>query len=340
MGVHSIQIVGNRTRNLEWPVWYNGQDMTDLKLTFLGTGAGSPSPARNVSSLGLQWVQRGALWLFDAGEGTQQQILRSSLRLSQLEHVYVTHLHGDHVFGLPGLLATRSSAQDIQTPVTLFGPPGLEEWLRVTLRLTGTGVRYPLTVQTVREGLIFEDEARQVFCRRLAHRIVSYGYAVCEKPRPGTFDVEKAQALGVPPGPLYGRLKAGETLTLPDGRAVDGKELVGPPRPGRKVVICGDTGATPAAAEFAQGADILVHEATFLNEQADRAAQSGHSTAAGAATVARESGVGTLILTHISPRYESDSESRLGELLAEAQAIFPNTLLARDFWSYEVAAHD
>lgn len=310
--------------------------MTDLKLTFLGTGAGSPSLARSVSSLGLQWTGRGALWLFDAGEGTQQQIMRSPLRLSQLEHIYITHLHGDHVFGLPGLLASRSSAQDIQTPVTIFGPTGLEEWLRVTLHLTGTGLRYPLTVQTVREGLIFEDDARQVYCRRLAHRIVSYGYAVWEKPRPGTFDAQKAQALGIPPGPLYGRLKSGETLTLPDGRIVDGKTLVGPPRPGRRVVVCGDTAATPAVVELATGADVLVHEATFLNDQADRAAVSGHSTAGGAATAARDAGVGALILTHISARYESDSASRLGELLAEAQAIFPNTLLARDFWSYEV----
>jgi len=317
--------------------------MSDLKLTFLGTGAGSPSLARNVSSLGLQWTQRGALWLFDAGEGTQQQVLRSSLmhapvRLSQLEHIYVTHLHGDHVFGLPGLLASRSSAQDIQTPVTIFGPPGLEEWLRVTLHLTGTGLRYPLTVQTVQEGLIFEDDDRQVYCRRLAHRVVSYGYAVWEKPRPGAFDAQKALALGVPPGPLYGRLKAGETLALPDGRLVDGRTLVGPARPGRKVVVCGDTAATPATLELAQGADVLVHEATFLSEQADRAVISGHSTATVAATAAHDAGVGTLILTHISARYESDSASRMGDLLAEAQAIFPNTLLAKDFWSYEVAA--
>lgn len=310
--------------------------MTDLKLTFLGTGAGSPSMRRNVSSLGLQWTQRGALWLFDAGEGTQQQIIRSPLRLSQLEHIYVTHLHGDHVFGLPGLLASRSSAQDIQTPVTIFGPPDLEEWLRVTLRLTGTGIRYPLTVHPVAEGLIFEDEARQVFCRRLAHRIVSYGYAVVEKPRPGTFDAEAARALGIPSGPVYGRLKAGESVMLPDGRVIDGRTLVGPERPGRKIVICGDTGVTPAVAELAQDADVLIHEATFLTEQADRAAQVGHSTAAGAARAARDAGVETLILTHFSPRYESDSESRLGELLAEAQAIFPNTRLARDFWSYDV----
>ena len=310
--------------------------MPDLTLTFLGTGAGSPSRSRNVTSVGLQWVQRGSLWLFDCGEATQHQVLRSSLRLSRLEHIYITHLHGDHVFGLPGLLASRSLVKDIVSPVTVFGPPGLEEWLGTTLKLTHTRIGYPLTVMTVTEGLIYEDDTRQVFCRRLAHRVESFGYAAVEKPRPGAFDAEKARALGVPPGPLFGRLKAGETLILANGRSVDGQTLIAPPRPGRKVVICGDTGPILAVVELARGANVLVHEATFLAEHGDRAKESGHSTAAGAASAAREAGVETLILTHISPRYESDSASRLPELLAEAQAIFPNTLLTEDFWSFGV----
>ena len=310
--------------------------MSDLKLTFLGTGAGSPSVTRNVSALALTWVQRGALWLFDAGEGTQQQVLNAPVRLSQLQQIYVTHLHGDHVFGLPGLLASRSSAQDIETPVTLFGPPGLEEWLRLTLRVTATGLRFPLHFVTVSDGVVFEDETRTVHCRRLAHRIPSYGYAVHEKPKPGTFDVDAARALGIPPGPVYGRLKAGETVTLEDGQVVDGAALVGPERPGRKLCVCGDTARAAATVELAAGADVLVHEATFLAEQADKAAVSGHSTAADAAQIAREAGVGTLILTHISPRYESDGASRLTELLTEAQAVFPNTLLAHDFWEYGI----
>ena len=307
-----------------------------MKLTFLGTGAGSPSLIRNVSSMGLQWPQRASLWLFDAGEGTQQQILRSPLKLSQLEQIWVTHLHGDHVFGLPGILASRSAAQDVQTPVTIFGPAGLEEWLRVTLRLTATGLKFPLHFETVTDGLVYEDDTREVYCRRLNHRVTSYGYAVAEKPRPGTFDAAQAQALGVPFGPLFGQLKSGASVTLPDGRIVDGNALVGSPRPGRKVVICGDTGVTPAAVELAVGADVLVHEATFLSDQQERAVAAGHSTAAEAARVARDAGVKTLILTHISARYESDSQPRASDLLVEAQAIFPNTLLAHDFWSYEV----
>ena len=307
-----------------------------MKLTFLGTSAGMPTTTRNVSGLGLQWVQLGSLWLFDCGEATQHQILRSPLKLSQLENIFITHLHGDHVFGLPGLLASRSQGKDIQTAVTVYGPPGLDEYLRIVLSLTNTHLGYPLRVETVEPGRIFEDETRWVECQRLAHRVETFGYAAIEKPRPGEFDVAKARELGIPAGPLYGQLKNGETLTLQDGRVIEGIDLVGPERPGRKVVVCGDTGVTPAVAELAMSADVLVHEATFLNEQAARALESGHATAAQAAAAARDAGVQTLILTHFSARYESDGGSRMAELLAEAQAIFPNTLLARDFWSYDV----
>ena len=308
-----------------------------MKLTFLGTSAGSPTRTRNVTSIALQWVQQGALWLFDCGEGTQHQILRApTVKASQLERIFVTHLHGDHIFGLPGMLASRSLIKGILTPVTLHGPVGLESFLRGALTLSQTHLRYPIVFETVTEGLVFEDETRQIFCRRLSHGIESFGYAVQEKPRPGEFDAQKAKERGIPAGPLYGRLKNGETITLPDGRVFDGTELVGPPRPGRKVVICGDTGATPATVALAQGADVLVHEATFLDEQAERAVQVGHSTAASAATEARDAGVGTLILTHFSARYESDRASRLPELRAEAQAIFPNTFLAEDFWTFDV----
>ncbi|MDQ2687690.1 MAG: ribonuclease Z, partial [Armatimonadota bacterium] len=276
-----------------------------MKLTFLGTSAGSPTRTRNVTSIALQWVQQGALWLFDCGERTQHQILRTpAVKVSQLERIFVTHLHGDHVFGLPGMLASRSLIKGILTPVTLHGPAGLEPYLRGALALTQTHLRYPIVFETVTEGLIYEDDARQVFCRKLTHGIESFGYAVQEKPRPGEFDAQKARELGIPAGPLYGRLKNGETITLPDGRTFNGTELVGPARPGRKVVICGDTGATSATVELAQDADVLVHEATFLNEQAERAVQVGHSTAASAATEAREAGVKALILTHFSARYE------------------------------------
>ena len=307
-----------------------------MKLTFLGTGAATPSRTRNVTSVGLQFDQRSALWLFDCGEGTQHQILRSPLRLSQLDHIFITHLHGDHFFGLLGLLASRSLQEGSDSPVTLHGPAGLDEYLRCALSVSRMRFRYPLTVEVVKPGPVFENDEYTVTCAPLVHGIECYGYAVQEKPKPGRFDPAQAKALGVPSGPLFGRLKNGETIPLADGRMVDGATLTGPPRPGRKVVVCGDTHITPNTVTLAQAADALVHEATYLQEDKSLANRALHSTATMAAQAARDAGASALILTHFSPRYESVTGSRLPELLAEAQAIFPNTYLAQDFWTYDV----
>jgi ribonuclease Z len=305
-----------------------------MKLTFLGTSSGAPSRSRNVSSMALQLPQQATLWLFDCGEATQHQILRSPLRLSQLERIFFTHLHGDHLFGLPGLLASRSMQNGGTTPVTLYGPAGLEEYIRVSLEVSQSHLGYPIHVETVRPGLVYEDEHFQVICAPMRHRIEAYGYAALEKAQPGQFDVERARTLGIPPGPLYGRLKNGETVALPDGRRIDGSDLVGPPRPGRKLAHCGDTIYTPAAVELARDADVLIHEATYLHAEAAQAQRGMHSTAVMAAQVAQRAAVKLLILTHFSARYEAGSQ--LGELLAEARAIFPNTVLAHDFYSYEI----
>ncbi len=309
-----------------------------VKLTFLGTSAGTPTRTRNVSALALHWTQSSEQWLFDCGEGTQHQILRApSVRLSRLSRIFITHLHGDHIYGLPGLLATRSLIQSAISPVTLYGPPGLAAFVQCALEVGQTRLRFGLTVEEVAPGAVWEDETRTVTCETLEHGIESLGYRVSEKPKPGRFDAAEAARLGVPAGPLFGQLKNGETVTLADGTKVDGRTLTEPPRPGRTVTICGDTGATPNAVTLARNADALVHEATFLSEHAERARQTGHSTAAIAATAAREANVKTLILTHFSPRYESDGQSQMNALLAEAQAIFPQTLLAEDFWSYDIA---
>lgn len=309
-----------------------------MKLTFLGTSAGTPSRTRNVSALALSWPQSGEQWLFDCGEGTQHQILRApSVRLSRLTRIFITHLHGDHVYGLPGLLATRSLIQSATTPVTIYGPPGLAAFLQCALEVGQTRLRFEVTVEEAAPGAVWEDDTREVTCAALTHGIESLGYRVSEKPKPGRFDAAQAAQLGVPAGPLYGQLKNGETVTLEDGRTVNGTTLTEPTRPGRILTVCGDTGETPNAVTLARSADVLVHEATFLNEHAERARQTGHSTAAMAAAAAREANVQTLILTHFSPRYESDGQSKLNILLAEAQAIFPNALLAEDFWSYDLA---
>ncbi len=307
-----------------------------MKVTFLGTSSGAPSRYRNVSAFALQRDQLAGAWLFDCGEGTQHQIMRSELRLSQIERIFISHMHGDHVFGLPGLLASRSLSAGSTTPVTLYGPPGLQEYLRRSFELTQTRPGYPWEVVTVTPGLVCEDTRAQVFCAPVAHRIPAFGFAVVERDMAGHFDVAKALALNIPPGPIYGKLKSGETVTLEDGRVVEGAALTGPTRRGRRLVYTGDTTFTRNVIELARGADVLIHEATFLEEEAAMAEHASHSTAAMAAQAALQAGVQTLILTHVSTRYEGEGGGRLADLLAEAQAIFPNTLLARDFWSYEI----
>ena len=307
-----------------------------MRITFLGTSSGAPSRTRNVTSIALQLPERGVVYLFDCGEGTQHQMLRSPLKPGQLERIFITHLHGDHLFGLIGLLASRSLATGGVTLVTLYGPEGLEEYVRCSVRVSRTHLAYPLEVRTVAPGTVFEDDTLRVICAPMQHGIESYGYAVIEKEQTGRLDVAKAQALGIPAGPLYGRLKNGETVTLPDGRTINGQELVGPPRPGRKIVFTGDTTYTPAAVELARNADLLIHEATYSAEDLPLAERARHATTTMAARVASEADVHTLILTHISPRYESDEGRTPDDLLREARAIFPNTLLAHDFFTYEV----
>ena len=316
-----------------------------MKITFLGTSGGVPTRARNVTCIALQPSERqgGApLFLFDCGEGTQHQFLRAPhLKLNQVERIFFTHLHGDHLYGLPGLLASRALADNAETPVTLHGPRALADYFRGVAAATGArnfgGASEP---QAVRPGVVYEDDYLCVECAPVQHGIEAYAYAVTERDEPGRFDVEKARALGIPPGPLYGRLKAGETITLEDGRIVAGRDLTGPTRPGPKFVFSGDTIYSPRLVELAQGADVLVHEATFAHADVPLAERALHSTSVMAARVAQEAGVRTLFLTHFSPRYEGgghgDGAPTLDHLLGDARAIFPNTHLAHDFRIHDV----
>lgn len=311
-----------------------------MRVTFLGTSSGAPSRSRNMTSIALQLPQLSRLWLFDCGEGTQHQILRSSVKLSQLDRVFITHLHGDHLFGLTGMLASRSLQNGGQTPVTIYGPSGLAEYLRATLDISRTRLGYAITVERVSPGVVFEDSYATVVCAPMRHGVESYGYAVIEKDHPGHFDVDRARSLGIPSGPLYGRLKAGETITLEDGRLVSGADLTGPPIKGRKLVFCGDTAFHQGAVELASGADMLIHEATYMGVDSHLAERANHSTSVSAAEVARLANVSKLVLTHFSLRYESEGNPSLEDLLAEARAIFPNTSLAYDFLSVDVTRRE
>ncbi len=313
-----------------------------MRLTFLGTSAGTPSRIRNVSALALQFDQQSAFWLFDCGEGTQQQMMRSPLRLSQLQYVFISHLHGDHFFGLPGMLASRSLQYSAETPVTVFGPPGLQRFMQTTFEVSGSQLGYPLTIQEVKPGLVYEDERFVVTCLPLIHRIASFGYAVVEKDQPGHFDVETAQQMGIQAGPLYGRLKRGETITLPDGRTVNGAELVGPPVTGRKVVYCCDTIFCKNSIQLARQADVLVHEATYAGEDLELAVRGGHSTATQAAEVARQAGAKALVMTHFSSRYEAQGVDGPGmeRLQNEARQTFANSYIAHDFRAFDIPRHE
>ncbi len=295
-----------------------------------------PTRQRNVAGVALQLPQRGEWWLFDCGEGTQHQILRSgALSLGQLTRVFITHMHGDHLFGLPGLLATGRLAGGSRRS-HVYGPAGLSEYLQASWRSTAAEAELPVEIHELKSGEVYRDEGFTVSCMPLKHRVPAYGFRVSEHDRPGRFRAEEAAALGVPFGPLFGQLKRGETITLPDGQSVDGTTLCDPVEPGRAIVYSGDTTYCEAMIELAHDADVLIHEATFSEGDEDLARRSRHSTTTMAARVAAEAGARTLMLTHISPRYAPGTATTPDDLLREARAIFPQTELAHDFLTFEV----
>ncbi len=305
-----------------------------MQITFLGTSSGVPTRSRNVSSVAVRLDQRAEVWLLDCGEGTQHQLLRSDLKSSQIRRIFVTHMHGDHIFGLMGLLASCGMAGNV-SQMDIYGPPGLDEYLQASRRYSQTHFSYPIRVHTVQPGKVCDDDDYEVYCTRLEHRVTAFGYRIQEKDKPGHFDVAKAKALGVPSGPLYGRLKRGETITLGD-RTIDGAQLCGPIRAGRIVAYCTDTVYCEGAVHLAQGADVLIHESTFAHQDAAMAYERLHSTSTMAAQVALAASAQQLFLTHFSPRYAPGGAVQLEDLLLEAKAIFPNTKLAHDFLTYSV----
>ncbi|MCU0518488.1 MAG: ribonuclease Z [Oscillatoria sp. Prado101] len=306
-----------------------------MQITFLGTSSGVPTRSRNVSGVALRLPQRAEFWLFDCGEGTQHQILRSDLKISQLTRIFITHTHGDHIFGLMGLLATVGLAGNPHR-IDIYGPSGLSDYLQACQRYSHTHFSYPIKVHKNQPGVIYEDEEYTVSCGRLEHRVTAFGYRVTEKDRPGQFNVEKAKEQGIPSGPIYGQLKRGESVTLPDGRKFNGAEFCGLPQVGRKIAYCTDTVYCQGAVELARDADVLIHEATFAHQDAQMAYDRLHSTSTMAAQVALQAGVKQLLITHFSPRYAPGNDIVLDDLLQEARAIFPNTDMAYDFLTWEV----
>jgi ribonuclease Z len=294
----------------------------DLDLVFFGTSGSVPTAHRAPAAI---LVRRGGeKLLFDCAEGTQRQMLRSAIGLTELKEVFLTHYHADHYLGLPGMLKTFS-LRGREAPITVYGPPGLGDLFGSLRRIFGK-LTYGLELVELSPGDALErDGEYRLETFAVAHGVSAVGYALVEEPRPGRFNAEGADALGVPSGPERGILQRGDPVTLPDGRVITPDSVLGPPRPGRKVVITGDTAPSDSVLAAAREADVLVHDATFCEEERDRAHETLHATALEAAEVARDADVSLLALTHLSSRYFGPEVAR------EARTIFPGTVVPKDF---------
>ncbi len=287
----------------------------DLDVTFLGTAGSAPTATRGLPAL---LIRRGGIrTLIDCGEGTQRQLLRS-IGLVEIDEVFITHFHADHFLGLPGMLKTFA-LRGRETPLTVYGPPGLRALFEVLATLVGRTSYELKLVELAPNDEVRHDDYR-IAAFEVRHRVRAYGYALIEDDRPGHFDVARARELGIPEGPDWGRLQRGEAVG-----GVTPEDVLGSPRPGRKLVVSGDTGPCEMTGVVAHRADLLIHEATFSEEEADRARETGHTTARAAATLAAEAEVQLLALTHLSPRHPP------GVLRDEARAVFERTIVPRDF---------
>jgi ribonuclease Z len=296
----------------------------DLAAIFLGTGGSVPSARRSTASLLL--ARGGKRLMFDCGEGTQRQLQRS-LGLSQVDEIYLTHFHADHILGLPGLLKTYDLTAR-EEPLTIYGPRGLLDLFKTLGRLVGR-TDYELRLVELGPGDAVSHDGAQVRAFAVEHSVRANGYALIEEERPGRFDPEAAKRLGVPEGPAFAALQRGEQVDGRDG-PVRPEEVMGEPRIGRTIAITGDTAPCRATVEAARGADLLVHDASFSEEEAQRAAETGHSTVGQAAAVAREAEAKMLALVHISSRYH------VGTVLDEARDVFEPTLAPKDFDLIEI----
>ncbi|SDN14083.1 RNAse Z [Psychrobacillus sp. OK028] len=302
-----------------------------MQLLFLGTGAGMPSKQRNTTSTVLKLLEeRGTFWMFDCGEATQHQILHTSLKPRKLEKLFITHLHGDHIYGLPGLLGSRSFLGG-EEPLTIYGPTGLKNWIEVTLAVSRTHVKYPFSIIEIDEGIVFEDEQFIVEAKLLEHVMPCFGYTVKQKALAPELFIDKTDALGVPRGPLLKQLKDGQDVVLPDGRVIKSEEVTGEPRKGFKVTILGDTKYCENSIMLSEAADVVVHEGTFDVETAELARLYGHSTIVDAAEVCQKANARHLIVNHISARFLS---SDLNKMITQVEAYRFPIYIAEDFAEY------
>ncbi len=299
-------------------------ELTELQVIFLGTGGSIPTPQRGLSAIAIK--RKAELLLFDCGEGTQRQMIQAGVGFHRKTKIFITHMHGDHILGLPGLLQTMSLL-DRTKELEIYGPQGIKAFVEAINQTVLFTLTFPVQVSELKEaGLVCEEKEYEVHATQPNHMTPALAYALTEKPRPGRFHIEKAKELGVPEGPLWSKLQGGSPVKLSGGKIVKPEMVLGPPRPGRKIVYTGDTRPSENLVKLAEDADLLIHEATFDDELLERAAEDGHSTPSQAAETAKEAGVKWLVLTHISARYRDASL-----LLEQARKTFSNTDLAKDF---------
>ncbi len=302
-----------------------------MQIVFLGTSGSWPTPKRNVSAIA---VKRGPeVILFDCGEGTQRQFMLSKLSFMQITRIFLTHFHGDHFLGLPGMVQSMSM-NDRERDLLVYGPAGTEPLVDNLVTLGHFQSGFPVIGKSLHGGDVVDCGEYTVRAIEPAHTVPALGYVLEEAPRPGRFSLDRARELGIPEGPLYSRLQEGQAVTVA-GRTIAPGMVLGPPRRGRKVVYTGDTLPARSVVEAARDCDVLIHDATADSELEEKANRYGHSTGRQAAEIARQAGARTLILTHYSPRYEDAAP-----ILADAKSVFPATYTAEDFFEYEVPFPD
>jgi ribonuclease Z len=301
--------------------------LVKLTVTFLGTSSAAPTKDRGLPAVAVQ--REGEVILMDCGEGVQRQVIGKGIGLNRDMAVLVTHLHGDHVTGLLGLLQTMGLAQR-RKPLSVVGPSDLLRWLKVTSQVLHMGLTFPIEFHEARTGVVLRTRSFRVRATKAIHSIEAYSYLVEENPRPGEFHPEIAKALGVPEGRLWSKLQKGKSVSL-GRRTVSSDQVTGPPRPGRKIGYSGDTRPSPRLARFFKGCDLLIFDSTFSGQDRDKALERKHSTCVEAAEVAVRAGAKRLALTHFSARYTSSAR-----LVREARGVFPNTIAASDGMSVTV----
>jgi len=302
-----------------------------MEVVLLGTGAAAPTLRRWPTSTAI--LYENEIILFDCGEGIQVQFLKAKLKPGKLSHIFISHLHGDHINGLVGLLTTLQLGRR-EKKVRLHGPQGLKDYIHFMQKLSHFQLEYPLSVHEIepdRQQTVWSSAAFQVTAMPLAHRIFSLGFRFKENDKPGKFDAEKAAQMNIPKGSERSRLQSGRPIKAKDGTMIRPEEVIGPEKPGRVVAICADTAPCKNAKQLAQNADLLVHEATFASQDEDMASATGHSTALQAAEVAKAAGVKKLALTHLSARYDHEQEI---DLLNNAKKIFNETIIGEDLMRF------